>query len=134
MLLDHFGIATKDIEKSYHEYSFLGFKKVSEIIQDLKRNLVIQFIANNNFKIELISVLDSDKSSPIDNILKNSKTELNIPYHTCYEVEDIQKSVQDMINNKYILINQSESATAFNERKVAFLYRINFGIIELLEK
>ena len=50
-------------------------------------------------------------------------------YHICYEVKNIQKSIDSFKNS--ILISPPKEAILFNNKKVAFLYT-PIGLIELL--
>ena len=53
-------------------------------------------------------------------------------YHSCWEVEDINKSIKSFIDNDSILISEPAPSLLFNNRRVAFLYT-SIGILELLE-
>ena len=55
------------------------------------------------------------------------------PYHICYEVRDIEKTIEILKKRKYILTDNLKPAIAFGNRRVAFLLSREAGLIELLE-
>ena len=56
------------------------------------------------------------------------------PYHICYEVPDIEKTIDILKKRRFILTDGLKPAVAFDNRRVAFLLNRNTGLIELLEK
>lgn len=131
MILDHIGIAVKDISLAIKEYEFLGFKLDGILYKDDKRNIKIQFMMNmQGNRIELIETMDLNKNSPVKIFLNKSN---HVIYHTCYVTNDIGKQVEIMLQKGYILIAKPDEAIAFQERKVCFLLHKTLGIIELVE-
>ncbi len=134
MNIHHLGIATKDINKAINQYILLGFKCNGDIIKDKDRNIFIQFMSKDGYLIELISCLDISKPSPIDTIIKNNRQLGAIPYHFCFEVDNLDKEIEEKKKNGFILIALPQRAIAFNNKKVAFLLDREIGIVELVEK
>lgn len=132
MKIDHIGIATKDLANSIKEYENLGFSKDSDLIFDEYRNINIQFMKNESYRIELIEVAEKDVKSPIDNIM--AKTEHSLMYHICYIVDNLLNKIEILKKKKYVLLTKEHDAIAFENRKVCFLYNKNIGIIELVEE
>ena len=79
--------------------------------------------------IELVGSVDAN--SPLNNILKKNGT---TPYHTCYEVVNIDDQILKLTEQGYIMLTQPVEAIAFSNRKICFLYNVNIGIVELLQK
>lgn len=132
MKIHHIGYAVKNINKAINEFIELGYCKIGNTIEDENRNVLIQFMEKDAYCIELISQYKLEKKSPVDQILKKNKGAT--PYHLCYEVEEIGDKIQEFCSKGYILIEKESEAKAIDYRKVAFLYNINIGIIELVEK
>jgi len=129
MKFHHIGIATKNIEKSAQSYALLGYKK-GEIINDPLQKVNLCFLEKKDFPIiELVS--PADISSPVNTILKKNGT---IPYHTCYEVIDLEENINFFKKNKFIVIVKPTAAVAFGNRRVCFLFNKGTGLIELLEE
>jgi hypothetical protein len=53
--------------------------------------------------IELISVLDPNKSSPVDAMLTKYKSQL---YHPCFEVSDINATLVELKSKDWLLIDE----------------------------
>lgn len=144
MKIHHVGVYVKNIEKSRKKYEELGYRvspKVGnqEIQEDYERNIKILFMDNgiDDVMVELIERLDSEKPSPVDFILKGGAGNYSdaIPYHICYEVEDIDKTVEDLRKMHYILINDKQATTeVLFHKNVVFLYNKAAGMVELIEK
>ncbi|MBV7440774.1 VOC family protein [Weeksellaceae bacterium TAE3-ERU29] len=131
MKLHHYGFATNSIDKSLKEFQNIGYKAVSDKIIDTIQGVELQFIDNgSDHLIELVAPLDK-KDSPVTKILQKSGCSL---YHICYEVEDIEKSIEFLKSKRYILVLKPTPAVAFDNRRISFLYNTHLGLIEILEK
>ncbi len=125
MRFHHIGIACRDIPETleFVQSSFDVFK-TSKIIFDKKQDadLCLLELADGSH-IELVSGKAVEKF-----VAKRQSL-----YHTCWQVPDIEHTVEKLYNNGAILISPPTEAILFNNRKVAFLFS-DIGIIELLEE
>lgn len=130
MKFHHIGIACFNIKDTAKFYVELGYKK-NEIVYDPIQNIYICFLTKDNEPcIELLAPYD-DKS-PVKDILKKKGVS---PYHLCYTVADIEKSVSDLVNNQdFIQISDLSPAVAINNKRVCFLFSKNTELIELVEE
>ena len=129
MTFHHIGVATLNIEASSAAYSLLGYN-VGLSVYDPNQKVNLCFLEKENSPIiELVS--PTEEGSPINNILKKNGT---TPYHTCFEVEDIENEILILKRNKFMVVVKPIEAIAFGNRRVAFLYNKDAGLIELLEK
>lgn len=132
MKLHHYGYAVKSIEKSLKEFEKLGYRATSEVITDPIQGVKLLFINNgSDHLIELVSPIDGEAESPVTKILRKNGATL---YHVCYEVEDIELSINDLKSKRYIVVLNPTPAVAFDNRRISFLYNPNLGLIEILEK
>ena len=129
MKVHHIGYAVKNIEDSIKEFERLGYSKVKNTVIDNKRNVIIQFIQNEEYLIELVAPLKEE--SPVTNILKKQG---NSPYHICYETNDIDNKIKELSNNGFTIIAKLSEAPAINNKKVVFLYKRDAGLIELIKR
>lgn len=144
MKMHHVGYFVKNIEKSKKKYEELGFhisERVGnqEIQDDYNRNIRILFMENglDDCMIELVQLLDPSKPSPLDFILKGGAGNYSncIPYHICYEVDDIDKAAEELRKKHYMIINDKEETTeVLFHKNVMFLFNKSAGIIELIER
>lgn len=125
----HFGVACRDIDKTAEEYSALGYTK-GEIVFDPLQNINICFLSHPSMPlVELLSPVD--ENSPVVQILdKNGVT----PYHTCYVVENLEDAIKAFKRRRYVIVSKPKEACAIENRRVAFLYNTDMGLIELVEK
>jgi len=130
MKFHHIGVATRDLNLAISIYSDLGYElQNKKIHMDHIQRVQIAFMeADNHPLIELL--MPHGENSPVENILnKNGAT----PYHTCYEVQDLQKTIYELQKLKFIPIIKPTPAIAFNNRLICFLYSKTVGLIELLQ-
>lgn len=144
MKIHHIGVYTKNIEKSKRKYLDLGYRVSpkagnQEIQLDYERNIKILFMDNgiDDVMIELIELLDETKPSPLDFILKGNAGNYSdaIPYHICYEVDDIDAAKDELRKKHFVLINEKAPTTeVLYHKNVCFLYNKAAGMVELIEK
>ncbi|URZ15986.1 VOC family protein [Clostridium felsineum] len=128
MKVHHIGYAVKCIDKALEKFKQLGYTEETEVVKDDIREVYIKFIINDGYRIELIA--PSGENSPINKTIKKGST----PYHICYEVDDIYTSIEEMSKIGYTLFKEVQIAPAIDNRKVAFLFSRDIGLVELLEK
>lgn len=124
MNFHHIGIATDNIEDSLIELKkHLNIVEVSKIVYDDNQDVNLCMITlKDNAKIELIS------GKIVEKFLKKKQ----YLYHTCFSVNDIDKTIKNLLSDGAFLIVPPKNAVLFNNKKVAFLMW-NLGMIELLE-
>lgn len=130
MSFHHIGIATYDLSNAIRVYQKLDFKlKDNELFVDLIQNVQLGFMEKkDNPLIELVAPYGLD--SPISKILKNTGS---TPYHTCYQVVNIELSIKDLRKQHFIQLINPTPAVAFNGRLICFLYHKTIGLLELLQ-
>ena len=129
MKIHHIGYAVKNIEDSLNEFKKLGYKTIENKIVDNQRNVMIQFVRNGDYLIELVAPLN--KESPVTSLLGKQG---NSPYHICYKTNNLEKEINDLGNNGFVVISNLLKAPAINNKKVIFLYKKEIGLIELVEE
>ena len=130
MNFHHIGIATHNIEETTKKYNLFGYHSSTDTFFDPIQNVYITFMEKlNSPRLELVAPVDQD--SPILNTLNKNGT---IPYHFCYEVNDIVEEVETLKKMKFLMVSKIVPAVAFNNRLVCFLYSKESGLIELLNK
>lgn len=128
--IDHIGIAVKDIESHMEFYKdilkmpFLGFKTIES--QKVK---VAMFQIGESI-IELLEPVSSD--SPISKFLEKRGEGI---HHLCYDVEDIEETLNHLKDNSVKLIN-GEPVIGAKGGKIAFLHPKSSGgvLIELSQE
>ena len=133
MTVHHLGMAVSDIDKSIASFKGLGWILDGEIVDDKLRNVKLAFLkrCESDEIIELVS--PTDEKSPVTNTLKAMKN-VPTPYHICYKVRDLDKTIEILKGRGFILTDPSKPAVAFEDRRVAFLLSRDSGLLELLEE
>ena len=128
-IFHHVGIAVESIEKTAALFMEAGYKMTS-VIFDPKQNVNISFLEKMDSPL-LEMVEPVDENSPVRNILNKSGVSA---YHLCYEVENLEDSIIQLRQKKFMLLAKPVVATAFDGRRICFLFHKETGLIELLEK
>ena len=124
----HIGIACRDIAKTQAFYLGQGYT-ASPVVEDPLQHVRISFLEKEDApRIELLEPLDDQ--SPVARTLATSGVS---PYHMCYEVEDIEAAVNHLRGQRFLLVNGPVPACAMDDRRIAFLFQKNTGLIELVE-
>ncbi|MCK4883035.1 MAG: VOC family protein [Candidatus Omnitrophica bacterium] len=129
MNVHHFGLATKNMEKSMEAFRTLGFE-VGDIIVDPLQKVKVAFVTPpSGSLIEL--VCDLDENGPVGKIVGKVGSSF---YHMCFEADDLEATIEGLRNKKYLLRHKPIEAVAFNGRRIAWMYNRSIGLVELLEK
>lgn len=124
----HIGIACRDIAKTQAFYLQMGYTP-SPIVEDPLQHVRISFLEKDGApRLELLEPLD--EKNPVARTLDTVGVS---PYHMCYEVQDIEAAIADLRRQRFLLVNGPVPACAMEDRRIAFLYQKNNGLIELVE-
>lgn len=126
--LDHIGIVTDNIVATSEIYNKFGYTSGDVIIDEIQQ-VKISFLINGENKIELVEPLN-EKSS-VNKLLKKNGVS---PYHLCYEVDNINETYDDLLEEGFIPLFRPVEAAAFNNRLICYMYNSNVGYIELVNK
>ncbi len=131
MHFEHIGVAVSNIKESLSVFNNLfELNDVSEIYEDIFQNIKISFFCIAGVKIELVEPLDSNKKSPVDNIIEKNMSY----YHLCFRTGCIEDEILQLVEKGAIVVTEPIPSLAFSNRKIAFLYVKHLGLIELVEK
>lgn len=94
IVFEHIGVAVNSISESMQVLNeIFNLKEVPEIYEDALQNIKISFVNLSGVKIELIEPLDSNRKSPVDNIIKK-----NISYyHLCFRTRSLEETVSRLV-------------------------------------
>lgn len=132
MKIDHIGIAVKSIDHAVPQFKTLGFVTEGECYFDNSRKICVQYMMNGYVKIELVAPLNKDISSPVDRYIGMGKT--YAMYHICYETDNIIKTMSELKKQGYFPMEQPIQSIAMNDRKAAYMFHKDIGLVELVEE
>ena len=129
MKIHHLGYAVRAISEGVDAFRALGYEPVSGVTEDTSRFVSICFLRNGDLIVELVAPNGDD--SPVQKKLLGG---IGAPYHVCYEVEDLERSILELAQNGFVLFDPPLAAPALGGCRVAFLFNKIIGVIELFEK
>lgn len=124
----HIGYAVSNMENGKDVFEKMGYVSLGDIVSDEIRNIRILFMKMGETVIELVQ--PNGEGNPVDGTLKKNGS---CPYHICYKTDDINKSIDELKKEGFMVIKKPEIAPAIDNNLVAFLYNIKIGLIELVE-
>ena len=127
--LNHIAIATPNLKDAAKTYEDLLGAKVGPPIPQMEHGVSVIFIELPNTKIELLEPLG--ETSPILNFLsKNPKGGI---HHICYEVTDILKARDRLLEKGATILGSSEPKIGAHGKPVIFIHPKDFNgtLIEL---
>ena len=128
LVFHHIGIACRDIDKTREFYLGLGYT-ASPVVDDPLQHVRICFLDKEGApRLELLQPLDDQ--SPVARTLATAGV---TPYHFCYEVRNINEAIAALRTKRFLLVSGPVPACALGDRRIAFLYNKNNGLIELVE-
>ena len=125
MKVHHIGVACQDIEQSIED-----FKKYHNIIW--KSDIVTDDLQNAKLcmvKTDLGLDFEFISGNQVARLLKKGISY----YHICYEVESIDRTIEEYLAKGATMISEPKPAILFDNKRVSFLY-LPYGLIELVEK
>lgn len=128
MQVHHIGYLVKKMDKAIENFQNMGYHIKDEMMYDSTRDIDICFLEMNGYVIELVS--PCSKESVVYDQLKRQGVG---PYHICYEVENLEESIDKLREQRYVLTQEPMKAPAISDRRVAFMYNNSIGLIELVE-
>ena len=130
--LHHIGVATPNALLDAKEWQLtLGLTVVSDLIYDPIHKVRVLFLSDgrkNGTLIELVEPASED--SPVGAFLKTK----NRFYHVCYEVDDLEGTLQHVRALGALVLEQPMSAVAYAGRRIAWCCTRAGNFVELLER
>ena len=129
MKIDHIGYAVRRIDRAITAFQRLGYE-LGPVIDDTDCNVKLAFGVKDGYRIELVAPLDRKVKSPVDQYLSKM---VGIPYHICYESDNFDTEVDELITQGYKVVTKPRPAIAFGGRRVVFMMDIGLGLMEIVE-
>ena len=125
---NHVGYITDDIDKTVGSFHLLGYEADAVVNDDTQRTRICFLKKKGSADIELVEPYEDNKT--MQKMLKRGVT----PYHTCYEVEDINAAYEEMLTNDFTPLFKPVAAPAFNNRLICYFWKSDIGFIELVNR
>ena len=128
MKLHHIGYYVKDMDAAIKSFLRLGGAVQQPPIFDASRHVNIAFLSTGGGLLELVEPTDGCTLFQNRKQWRESK-----PYHICYEANDIDLELKKMQDKGALIIQPPMPAPAIDNKKVAFVYDGEIGLVELVE-
>lgn len=133
MKLNHLGYVTKNIEESIDAFLKLGYIKVHEEIKHhIPKNMYVLRVKLGDLLVEFIQTADNSKPSFVSEMFK-ATTEPFMLHHLCYDVDDIHKTVDDLMATGEYTIYEPITSGVFQKNLICFLRHQQIGLVEFFE-
>lgn len=133
MKLNHLGFVTRDLEKTVKGYLQMGFVKVHEDVKHHEpKNMYVQRVRLGETIVEIMQPADPSKPSFAGETLDASKAPV-VLQHLCYDVEDIHKTVEELMATGEYAIHEPITSGVFQKNQICFLRHKQLGLIEFFE-
>ena len=126
--LEHIGYITDNIVKTAEAFLLLGYKADVVVNDDTQRTRICFLTKPSATKIELVEPYEDNKT--MQKMLKRGVT----PYHTCYEVDDVNAAYEEMLDHDFTPLFKPVAAPAFNNRLICYFWKSDIGFIELVNR
>jgi methylmalonyl-CoA/ethylmalonyl-CoA epimerase len=139
--LDHIGFVVENINKLKELFGTIGLDTGTEAVVNPLQKVSASFVnvgERDDIYIELLEPVSDN--SPISNFLQKRGGGL---HHLCFEVDDIEKTTQELNAKGFRMVVPPEDCTAYDENlkrkcqdstKIAFFIISKGVLVELIEK
>ena len=139
--LNHIGFVVQNIEEAAKLFRTLGLREVTDAEPDPIQKVVACFMGTGDEEEAHIELLEpAGEGSPIANFLKKRGGGL---HHICFEVNDINRTTDDLIQKGYKVVVPPVECVGYDRSfkregegvtKIAFFFLSEKILIELLQK
>ncbi len=132
MKIHHVAYAVADIEAAGKKMEFLGYEVSQPVMRDPDRNIKIEFRKHRESGLVVELVEPDGEPNPVAGYLDKNNG-MSVPYHICYEVENLEKAMEECKNHGYFAFQKPAPAIAMDDHRVVFLMSKDGGMIELVD-
>ena len=128
----HMGLAVKKKDTALIYTNGLGYRAGDEIYDPEQDAHLLLCTQDGWPSIEIVTP-GKNKDGPLEPIFKRYN---ELIYHTCYETEDLNKTLQSWEEQglRILPVSDPKPAILFGRRKVSFYTIMGFGLVEILEQ
>lgn len=127
--IDHIGYLTGDIQATAREFERLGYEAGETVDDDTQRTRICFLTKQDEVRIELVEPYEDNKT--MQKMLAKRGVS---PYHTCYEVDDVEREYAELIQHDWTALFKPVAAPAFGNRKICYFWNQETGFIELVNR
>ena len=127
--IEHIGYLTGDIAATAKAFEKLGYQMGEIVNDDTQRTRICFLTKANEVRVELVEPYEDNRT------MRKMLTKQGVsPYHTCYEVDDVDCEYEQLIQEDWVALFKPVAAPAFGNRKICYFWNAEIGFIELVNK
>ena len=127
--IDHIGYLTGNIAATAKAFEKLGYQMGEIVNDDTQRTRICFLTKANEVRVELVEPYEDNRT------MQKMLTKQGVsPYHTCYEVDDVDREYEQLIQEDWVALFKPVAAPAFGNRKIFYFWNAEIGFIELVNK
>lgn len=123
---EHVGYITDSIKQTSALFRLLGYEAGNVVDDDTQRTRICFLSKAGSPTIELVEPYEDNKT--MVKMLKKGVA----PYHTCYEVENVRKAYDQLLDAGFTPLFEPVAAPAFNGRLICYFWNGSLGLIEIV--
>ena len=129
MIIDHLGLAVRDIEKGIKQWKeSFGYRQKTRVVHNTRQKVKVVFMEKeNSLLIKLIE--PSDETSPIAAFTRKGGG----LHHICFKCDDIESGMTKLKEKGNMILVKPQPGEAFENEKIAFALGKNNLAIELID-
>jgi hypothetical protein len=130
LVFDHFGLATREAEKTLAFLRGLGYRTPQSLYDPLQRvNLAL---CEHPTMPAVEVIFAADEAGPLDVVLALQPQSI---YHLCFRSRDLAASLAAIktAGHRTLVVSPPKPAVLFDYRPVSFYMVRGFGLIEIIE-
>jgi methylmalonyl-CoA/ethylmalonyl-CoA epimerase len=118
MVIDHIGVAVKDIEKGIaHWRDVFGYRQATEVVINTRQKVKVAFMEKaDSLTVKVIS--PSDDSSPLHKFLATGEG----VHHLCFKCDNLDEQLVELKSKGLRIITQPQPGEAFDNENIAFVF------------
>lgn len=133
MKLNHLGYAARDLQAAVDGFLSLGYQKVHDDIKHhVPKNMFVQRVRLGDLVVEIMQPADLSKPSFVGAAL-DATTEPIVLHHLCYDVDDIHKTVEQLLATGEYSVHEEITNGVFQKNLICFLRHKYLGLMEFFE-
>lgn len=133
MKVNHLGFAARNLEKAVAAFEGMGYVKVHEDVKHHEpKNMYVQRVRLGDTIVEIMQPADPSRPSFVGEALAATR-ESFVLHHLCYDVDDIHKTVEELMARGGYAIHEAITSGVFQKNLICFLRHEELGLIEFFE-
>ena len=133
MKMNHLGFVSRDLAQAVEAFLKMGFTKVHEKPKHhIPKNMFVQRVQLAGLIVEIMAPADTSKPSFVSQTLE-ATTQPFVLQHVCYDVDDIRKTVDELMATGEYTVHEPITDGVFQKNKICFLRHRHLGLVEFFE-